>query len=63
MNELESVLFRPPATFLKMYLLNLGFLDGIPGLVICVLSSYHVFVKYAKLWELWLNEAGKTSAG
>ncbi len=43
---------RPPLTFLKMYFLQMGFLDGIPGLIICILSAYHVFIKYAKLWEL-----------
>jgi len=26
-------------------------LDGIPGFIISVLSSYYVFLKYAKIWE------------
>ncbi len=51
-----QLLLRPPLTFFKMYFLQLGFLDGIPGLIICILSAYHVFVKYAKLWEL--NQPG-----
>jgi glycosyltransferase involved in cell wall biosynthesis len=49
---LGQLLLRPPLTFLKMYLLQLGFLDGMPGLIVCVLSACHVFIKYAKLWEL-----------
>ncbi len=49
---LSDVLFRPAFTFLKMYMLRRGFLDGMPGFILCVLSSTYVFVKYAKLWEL-----------
>ena len=45
------MLLNPIAKFLKMYLLRLGFLDGQAGFVIAVLSSYYVFLKYAKLWE------------
>lgn len=46
-----SMTLRPVGTFLKMYFLKLGFLDGIPGLVISGLSAYHVFCKYVKIWE------------
>jgi hypothetical protein len=42
--------------FLKLYLLKRGFLDGLPGLIACVLSGFHEFVKYAKLFELRLKE-------
>jgi hypothetical protein len=38
--------------FLRSYVLRLGFLEGYRGLVIATLSAYHVFIKYAKLWEL-----------
>jgi len=51
-SRIIDVLFRPPFTFIKKYFFNLGFLDGIPGLVICIIASYYVFLKYAKLWEL-----------
>jgi len=43
---------RPPIRFLKMYVLRLGFLDGLHGLVLCSLGAFTVFLKYAKLWEL-----------
>jgi glycosyltransferase involved in cell wall biosynthesis len=46
-----SMTLRPVGTFLKMYFLKRGFLDGIPGLIISALSAYHVFCKYAKIWE------------
>jgi len=48
---LAGLLLHPPAKFLKMYLLKAGFLDGTAGLIIAVLGSYYVFLKYAKLWE------------
>jgi glycosyltransferase involved in cell wall biosynthesis len=43
---------RPPLAFINKYLLRLGFLDGVPGLVVCLLHGYYVLLKYAKLWEL-----------
>lgn len=46
-----SMTLRPAGTFVKMYFLKLGFLDGIPGLIISGLSAYHVFCKYIKIWE------------
>lgn len=48
-----DLLFRPAFMFLKMYLLKRGFLDGMQGLVLSLLSAVHVLVKYAKLWEMW----------
>ena len=50
--SLYDLLVRPPFLFFKMYVLRLGFLDGMHGLVLCLLSSAYVFTKYAKLWEL-----------
>jgi glycosyltransferase involved in cell wall biosynthesis len=46
-----DVVFKPPATFVKMYILKSGFRDGIQGLLLALLSSFHVLCKYAKLWE------------
>ena len=43
---------RPWARFIKMYFLRQGFRDGRHGYVLCVLASFSVFVKYAKLWLL-----------
>lgn len=37
--------------FLECYVWKFGFLDGLPGLVIAVNSSYYVFLKHAKSWE------------
>lgn len=49
--RIRDLLFRPPARFLRAYLLRRGFMDGIPGLVIAWATAFHVFLKYAKLWE------------
>ncbi|MGC8847024.1 MAG: glycosyltransferase family 2 protein, partial [Candidatus Hydrogenedens sp.] len=43
---------RPISRFIKMYILRHGFLDGYHGLVLCGLSAFSVFLKYAKLWDL-----------
>ena len=50
--RLWALLVKPPVRFLKMYILNLGFLDGFHGLLLCGLSTMSVFARYAKLWEL-----------
>ncbi len=50
--NLFLLLFRPPVRFLEMYLWKRGFMDGMPGFIIAVVSAYYVFLKYAKLWEL-----------
>jgi glycosyltransferase involved in cell wall biosynthesis len=46
-----DLLIRPPWLFIKMYIIKLGFLDGIEGLILAIFSSAYVFIKYCKLWE------------
>ncbi|MEW6359769.1 MAG: glycosyltransferase family 2 protein [Planctomycetota bacterium] len=46
------MILSPIANFIKVYLLQLGVLDGFQGFIAAVLSSFHAFLKYAKLWEL-----------
>lgn len=48
---LLNLLFHPPFRFLRMYVAQGGVRDGYPGLVLCLLSAYSVFLKYAKAWE------------
>jgi rfaE bifunctional protein nucleotidyltransferase chain/domain len=50
--RLWKLLLKPPARFVRMYLLKLGFLDGLHGLLLCVLSSMNSVARYAKLWEM-----------
>ena len=50
--QIRDLALRPLARFLRAYLLKRGFLDGIPGFVVAAVTAFHVFLKYAKLWEL-----------
>ena len=43
-------------TFARMYLLRRGFLDGGHGLVLAAFSAMTTYLKYARLWELTLEE-------
>lgn len=47
-----QLLFGAPFKFIKMFFLQLGFLDGWRGLIVATLGAFFVFLKYAKLWEL-----------
>jgi len=40
------------AAFLRNYLLRGGIRDGAPGLIVSLLNSYYVAMKFVKLWEL-----------
>ncbi len=50
--RLIDIVLRPVQRFVKMYLVRGGFLDGYHGAVLCGLSAFSVFTKYAKLWHL-----------
>lgn len=50
--SMSDLFIRPLWLFLKMYILKRGFLDGMEGLILALLSSAYVFTKYAKIWEL-----------
>jgi len=47
---------RPLAAFLRNYVARGGWRDGPVGLVVSILNSYYVFLKFAKLWELARKE-------
>jgi glycosyltransferase involved in cell wall biosynthesis len=53
---LKKRFFRLPGSplffFLYKYVLRLGFLDGVPGLIYCALQSTHFFHIKAKMYEL-----------
>lgn len=53
---LLKVLLTLPFEFIKRYVLKLGFLDGMRGLLWASFSTYYVYVKYAKLWQLEQNK-------
>jgi glycosyltransferase involved in cell wall biosynthesis len=47
-----ELLFHPPIAFARNYILKGGFRDGTAGLIISLVNSYYVMLKFAKLWEL-----------
>ncbi|MDR0993044.1 MAG: glycosyltransferase family 2 protein [Verrucomicrobiota bacterium] len=52
----RDLMFRPPWRFFKSYIVKRGFLDGRQGFIIAVMSAFGVFIKYAKLLELWIQK-------
>lgn len=47
------LVLSPAVRFLKFYVLRLGFLDGVPGLVHILIGCFNSFAKQAKLMALW----------
>lgn len=47
-----DLLVHPPAAFLRNYIVKGGLRDGTAGLIISLVNSYYVMLKFAKLWEL-----------
>lgn len=48
--RLANFFLHPGWEFFKMYILKLGFLDGIPGLAVCSFCAFTRFVRYVKLY-------------
>ncbi len=49
----SMILLYPKAKFFQNYILRLGILDGLPGLVSSLMMSFHSFLVRGKLWLLW----------
>jgi len=47
-----DLVLHPPLAFFRNYVLRRGFRDGAAGLIVSLLNSYYVMLKFAKLWEL-----------
>ena len=50
--DAAQLLLSPVLRFVKFYVLRLGFLDGVPGLVHILIGCCNSFHKYAKLMAL-----------
>jgi glycosyltransferase involved in cell wall biosynthesis len=46
-----KIIVHPLLAFLRNYIVRGGIRQGTTGLIISVLNSYYVFLKFAKLWE------------
>jgi glycosyltransferase involved in cell wall biosynthesis len=53
---IHHIVFRPLYTFLHMYFIRLGFLDGYFGFMLSILYSFYTFSKYIKLREFQVTE-------
>lgn len=51
-HRITRLIFRPIFRFFRDFFIKRGYKDGLPGFVIAVATSFYVFIKYAKLWEV-----------
>lgn len=47
-----QLVVNPAVRFIKNYFINLGFLDGKNGWIICKISAYSTYLKYKKILQL-----------
>ncbi|HEY7899313.1 MAG: glycosyltransferase family 2 protein [Gemmatimonadales bacterium] len=50
--SIAAMIFKPPARFISMFFLRLGFLDGARGAALASLAAASVCAKYVQLWAL-----------
>ena len=51
-----EVLVRPSWRFFRTYILQRGFTEGLPGLIMCSMHAYCAFLKWSTLWS-WRSNA------
>lgn len=51
-SSLWEITLYPTAKFFVNYVVKLGFLDGMQGLIMAIMMSFHSFLVRAKLWTL-----------
>ncbi len=49
--SLFVLFYRPIGEFFKIYIVKMGFLDGLLGFIFAVLHSFYKFMQHAKLYE------------
>ena len=54
--SLYTLITRPLFEFIKFYFLKGGILDGVAGLVICIMNAHYKFIQHAKLYEMKFKE-------
>lgn len=55
--SVRQIILYPKAKFIQNYFFRLGFLDGVAGLVVAMMMSFHSFLTRGKLWELQKRNA------
>ena len=51
--QVIKLVFSPLIRFIKSYIIKLGFLDGVDGLVLSILGSWYAVLQFLKLYEIW----------
>ena len=51
-----KLLFKPQIRFIKHFIIKFGIFDGIVGLIIAILNSYSVFLRYLFLYDFYNND-------
>jgi glycosyltransferase involved in cell wall biosynthesis len=54
--RLADALSRPAGRFVRCYFFQRGFMEGFAGFYVAITAAMYVFLKYAKLWELELED-------
>jgi len=54
------IVIYPVAKFIINYVVKLGFLDGMPGMIVAMMMSFHSFLVRAKLRMLWQTRGDST---
>jgi glycosyltransferase involved in cell wall biosynthesis len=57
--RLRDALLRPAVRFFRSYVIKRGFMEGFAGFYVALTAAVYVFLKYAKLWEIELEEKRK----
>lgn len=52
-SSLLKIAAYPIAKFVSNYFLLLGFLDGVPGIIMAIMMSFHSYLTWTKLYLLW----------
>jgi glycosyltransferase involved in cell wall biosynthesis len=54
---IASLFLRPPAIFIKTYLLQGGWLDGVRGFTACAMRSTYELIRWLHFWERFRTES------
>lgn len=52
-SSLFKIFFYPLAKFKYNYFFKAGFLDGVPGVIMAIMMSFHSYLTWTKLYLLW----------
>lgn len=52
-SNLGKIAFYPILKFILNYVFKLGFMDGVPGVIMAMMMSFHSYLTWTKLYLLW----------